>query len=410
MIPSTPKTKKAKGPAQKKKKVATQNGVAKSAPVSKQTSMGYNKPRILSGTNSTGTTSILVSHREFIGTLTSTASTTFQLLGLSANTPGYDGNPACSFLFPWLSNIAGNYEKYRFTKLEFDFKTSNPTTLGGRVYAAWDYDYDDAVVTNIQSLLQNSTSYDGPVWSDFTLKVNTRQMALDQPFRYVSRPTRQDPEPRTAYCGYLMVAAEASNASFGMWVNYTVELCIPCFDNFEVQSIIGSNTFSNSTSAGYRTANFSRIEPGPIRLAVPGVNGVPTVASVGSDPVTALLDIGNARMGTLDLDSCDVVGTLTPTQACPGVMGEVAILDSGGNRLNFMSTIGTTPALKWRTTTGSTLSGAWGTASQPIRTLTSFTLSGLFSVYPQAKYLLPMVFSTTAWQAGNKLWNAYYAL
>jgi hypothetical protein len=75
----------------------------------------------------------VITHSEFIGTVT-TSSTSFQLNKFISIQPGLN------VAFPWLSTIAGNFDRYRFLSLEFDFIPACPTSTLGTVYMAFDPD------------------------------------------------------------------------------------------------------------------------------------------------------------------------------------------------------------------------------------------------------------------------------
>lgn len=47
------------------------------------------------------------------------------------------------YMFPWLAPLASGYEKYRFRKLSFLFRSTAATTSSGLVYTAIDYDPSD---------------------------------------------------------------------------------------------------------------------------------------------------------------------------------------------------------------------------------------------------------------------------
>lgn len=78
---------------------------------------------------------IRVSHREYFNDLTSP--------GASFNVSQYRINPGLANVFPWLSDIAPNWESYSFERLDFHFETESPTSTPGTVLLVIDYDAAD---------------------------------------------------------------------------------------------------------------------------------------------------------------------------------------------------------------------------------------------------------------------------
>ncbi len=58
----------------------------------------------------------------------------------------YKINPGLSLTFPWLSQLAPNFEYYRVVDMDFEFVSKLPTTAAGMVYLAIDYNAADPPV------------------------------------------------------------------------------------------------------------------------------------------------------------------------------------------------------------------------------------------------------------------------
>lgn len=347
---------------------------------------------------------VYISKREYVGQFAATT-TGFGLMGVSAATPGYDGNPNCASLFPWLSAVAGAFEKYTFSKLEFELKGAAAATVGGNFLAAWDYDYDDAPSANSLQLLSNKSSIRCSPFETARLSLDTKRMNMDMPSRYVLRPGRVGPEARTTYCGYLMLASEGVpvGTSVALYINYTVRLMIPCLENNQLQTFLTTTTGDPSTTL-YRLMPLGSISPGPMTLVTPGVNNVPPVIipSVGA-PLT-MINLGNASQGIMNLSSVDVVTGVTPSTLAPGTYIDAAAIDRNGSVLGYVSTI--SPA--GTRTCGASVQTEWSTASAPIASLLDIALTNLKSSYPTVAYLAPFVARAVAWGAGTKLWTMNY--
>jgi hypothetical protein len=102
---------------------------------------------------------VLVVHKEFIGDLTSSAvAAVFQAVGIPINA----GNSA---MFPWLSQIAVNFESYVFRSLKFLFETDAATTTPGSLLLAVDYDAHEDLPTDKQEMMSRRDAQRSPVWN-----------------------------------------------------------------------------------------------------------------------------------------------------------------------------------------------------------------------------------------------------
>lgn len=60
-------------------------------------------------------------------------------------------SPTNKNMYPWLASIAAGYEKYRFKRLSFMFRSTAATTASGLAYLAIDYDPGDAPTNTIDA-------------------------------------------------------------------------------------------------------------------------------------------------------------------------------------------------------------------------------------------------------------------
>lgn len=65
-------------------------------------------------------------------------------------------NPGLMTTFPWLSNIAGSFDRYMFKRLVFRYKPTCPTTTTGQVVFAWDYDALDPIPRDNREMCQET--------------------------------------------------------------------------------------------------------------------------------------------------------------------------------------------------------------------------------------------------------------
>jgi len=91
-------------------------------------------------------------------------------------------NPGITSVFPWLSSIARNYNKFRFLRLRFFFSGSCPTSTAGKVWIRLSYDPLDAAPTTLAEVMQSENSCSGPAWFGGTVsneKAFDRNLAAD---------------------------------------------------------------------------------------------------------------------------------------------------------------------------------------------------------------------------------------
>jgi len=87
---------------------------------------GSNRTPPMFGSVHDETGALIVSHREYVGDIFGPESTARNFKNRT-----YDLNPGIEKTFPWLSQIAQNYEEYEFGQLVFEFKsTVNPSVSG----------------------------------------------------------------------------------------------------------------------------------------------------------------------------------------------------------------------------------------------------------------------------------------
>lgn len=397
----------------------------KAGPIAVSCKSGATKPSYLS---SSKPSSIRVKRTEFVGSVTNGATTGFALTQVSLSTPGYDFNPACTLLFPWLSTIAESFERFKFHNLSFRLIPSQATTTAGRIYAAIDYDYDDALPTNKVGLMSNLSVQESPVWDEVRLSCDPRQLHPDMPFKYVSSYSRANyVEPRTAFSGFLMIAYDTPTANllYDLEVSYDVELSIPVMDGaglvdtFSSAAIVTDSSTFPSIPAGTKFAGEllpKMVLPTgtPLKTVTPGNLGIPQMMLQTTTPQLAQL--------AFDLQACPRTrGSLTSiweatragTPATSITTNDESVhhgvYDALGAWLGyvpFMSAVSN----KYGSAQGASLAegSTWAGAGGAYAVFQKVALAGLFQMYPTARYLVPVVISaagsaTSSRKAGLQL-------
>jgi len=399
------------GTKQKIKKTSNAKSTLVNVPAAKSYTAKTSGPR---GSFKSG--NLNIKRREFVGTATNGSVTGFSLTPVSYSTPGYDLNPSEAHLFPWLSQIAPCYERFRFKSVSFEFIPSQPTTTAGRYYAAVDYDYDDAVATSKEGLMGNCTAVEAPVWQGCTLTCDPASLNRDMPFRFVSCTTRGlNVEARTTYAGYMMVAFDTSvaNCLLDIWVTYDIEFATPVYDSEILQNMVPSVTppaIANVAPA------VGTIFGAPVPPYVINYNrGVVEVINAAAAGISLLLGIGGTFMNipyALDLKNAMGKGIITlwnrtsVNGVAPSTLLDAAVsldslwavFDSNGTSL---APYPSGAVVGQYSDIGVSTSGQIAVAGNPIVKSTTLPLKSLMAIYPAARFLANYTWAAAAVGAGT---------
>lgn len=182
-----------------------------------------------------------VAHKELVTTVVNGNSPFFTATSFSIN-------PGLPSMFPWLSNIAGNFEKYKFSRLHFTYRPFVSTSTQGQVIAAIDLDVLDATPTSLKDMWNFMNRQDSPIWSTFTISTPEYQPELY--VRVSTPPTGTD--QKTYDCGQLIVATNncIANQSCGIIeVDYVVHLHTPQVST-TFSSLAGFNSVATTNLLG----------------------------------------------------------------------------------------------------------------------------------------------------------------
>jgi hypothetical protein len=138
------------------------------APIASAKSFQQSNPRILQ----TNIKSCRIRHREFVDYIYFNPSTGPAFLPVQ-----YPINAGSDQTFSWLSNIAINWERYKFHKLSFHFLTRTATTALGSILMAPDYDAADAAPVDELTMMSYQDAREDAVWRDQV--VNCDLQSLD---------------------------------------------------------------------------------------------------------------------------------------------------------------------------------------------------------------------------------------
>jgi hypothetical protein len=163
-----------------------------------------------------------VHHREYIG-------------DVGVNTSGFgivstlQLNPGLSGVFPWLSQIAQNFEVYEFHKLRFAYQASCPTSQAGTLYMALDYDPSDAAPANKAGMMSNMSAVSSSIWASNGIEYDCamRQYMSNRFTRNASLVANLDVKTYDAGNLYIAIEGVATTSPGNLYVEYDISLRIP---------------------------------------------------------------------------------------------------------------------------------------------------------------------------------------
>jgi len=236
--------------------------------------------------------------REYVAEITPTAEPAFSLQQFPVN-PGQAGS------FPWLANIAKNFEKYEFEYLRFIYKreVSEFATNGvtGKVIMSFDSDATDTAPTTKQQMLDTDPHADGMPCESFFMDIPQSILQRFNDAHFV-RPGAQpaNTDLKTFDIGTLFVACQgtAANTVVGeLHVEYALRLRVPVL---EAASGIGQS--ASLTSAAVTIAapfqNTTATGSGGLALSGAGTTLTVTGLTVGGEYLLTGIGTGSG--------ACDV--------------------------------------------------------------------------------------------------------
>ena len=223
-------------------------------------------------------------------------------------------NPGNVDMFPWLSNVALSYEKYKFHKLHFEIVPYNPATVLGYYTVAIDYDPNDPDPPSDEVMSAFSGTQTNNIWEKTVLAAHTANLLDNRQSKYITSVpyTASDDHRMTAGGKFLFAVAGASPCSVKIFVNYDVELLIPqLLDkalttqglNHRFSKVGGTNTteivsafvnapvasgspvtLANGGDPRQMVMNFNRVGQYFVRIAQTGIDLTNPVVATGANP------------------------------------------------------------------------------------------------------------------------------
>lgn len=250
--------------------------------------------------------SYTVTNREYVGYVTGSSS--FTLVSKFSN-------PGLSTSYPWLSNLANNYDRYVFRKLRYTFIPSVSTATAGRLALVWNYNAADPPPNTKVGALSIAPANESSVWAPNVLDVPVTGQIL-----YTRDGLPNNVDLKTTDMGTLYIVTDlGSAATIGeLYVEYVVEFMNPhanipptteiysvtatAADQFPNTGTIvaGGDAVSDSTTANVIRVNatgrylisfatvgtvltglttFAALDGGTTSLVTTGIAGIPAAAT-----------------------------------------------------------------------------------------------------------------------------------
>lgn len=264
---------------------------------------------------------ITISHTEYVQDIVGSSLFTAYSLPI---------NPGDTSVFPWLSGMVSNWEKYRFKHLSYSYRPTCSSTTNGSLAFGVDFDETDTDPITKPTLLGFQGVTSGPAWQP-KRTANVTHGNDPNLWRYIrfNTATLANEDPRVNDTGKIIVGTSGFNTTGDvgeLWVTYTVELSVPqLYSSAEQRCIIVNNSPSPSLPFGGSTTT-----QGSLRI------------DLGSDKYTLIFrDAGSYLLrflmsGTgLAADTIPVIGVGTGTALIPtSVLG--TYIDSTGTHGQVM--------------------------------------------------------------------------
>lgn len=174
--------------------------------------------------------SIIVRHTEAVTDVlqsqASNGSFSLNMYNLNPGLPLKEGGT-----FPLLSGIAGNFQKYRWRRAKFFYKTQSGTDTRGLVMLSFSYENDASPPSSSIVLRSMSGTVQGPPWAEsLTSSLDCKAFHSGEPYSLVR--VSEIPDLDEYDNGFLIVATQGCAPSDteplgSLWVEYEIELCKP---------------------------------------------------------------------------------------------------------------------------------------------------------------------------------------
>jgi len=193
---------------------------------------------------------IRIRHREYLSSI-NIANSGFEVFPAAGGVNYGDPlvlhiNPADGQVFPWLSNIAPNFESYKFNSLKFEYSSSVSSFTTGAILIVPEFDPHNSSVTtpsSLSELLNKQYATSGNVWSNFQLSVpsNKFQKKLVRAQHHTTHSSEHLRQTDACIIYVALYNVTDLSTPFGeIFVEYDVTLMEPNYTGTSVKSHVHS--------------------------------------------------------------------------------------------------------------------------------------------------------------------------
>jgi hypothetical protein len=172
------------------------------------------------------TTITTVKHREFVTSLYVPAASGFSLMTSISVTP-------TNTQTPWVAGMATNFEFWKPRSVILHLVSALPTTTGGNILTAVDYDVGDVLPATQQEFMAYDGARTTSAFNSLSEAMKSGRMLgpANQGWRYTGEPDT-DEDPRTYKAGTFLVAVDSVSAAagtkmFDVYLEYVYDLRLP---------------------------------------------------------------------------------------------------------------------------------------------------------------------------------------
>lgn len=212
---------------------------------------------------------VRVTHQELIGNITGSNDFVTTL---------YPINAGLSSMFVWLSNIAPNYESYKFKTLRFRYEPACATTQVGTIYLTVDFDASDPAPPTEPDLSTYEGTSRGSPWTYHQYNCAPHNLNKRTSYYVRNGPLTGNQDIVLYDVGNLVVATDGNGGTPALgklWVEYDVEFTTPQLNS----NGIGQAKYLRASGTD-ATTNPANVGNAPIVVTAAG--GVVTVTSTSN--------------------------------------------------------------------------------------------------------------------------------
>jgi hypothetical protein len=307
-----------------------------SAPTAISSVQGASRPQIFSQKGSD--LRVRIRHREYVTDITGSVAYSNQQ---------YSINPGLPSLFPWLSQLAGLFESYKFNGLKFQYRTESATSQVGKLLMMVDWDVLDPAPASKVAMMQERTKADGPTWVNFDLMCDLPDLLKFGTQRYIritAAPASSD--LKTYDVGMFNIASQGvtNTPVIGeLWVEYDVELITP-----NTSPLASASSLSAKIVSGGTVSNVAIF--GSVPVLTGGLGQFAGVTAFGS--TLTFNQIGSFLIETSVTGSLSALTTTTGTAAVTAAMPFVSNGTAAAEFSNIISVTAVGQTLVYSSPTG----------------------------------------------------------